>query len=189
STRPELDLVAVENGGAVITSSDQFFGEPRNLLMPYKAKNMGDGWETKRRRGPGHDWVILKLGVPGEIRKIEVNTAHFNGNFPDRASLEASHARPGDADTFLAAPHVWREVLPQTTLQADHLHVFRKLANAGVASHVRFNIYPDGGVSRLRLFGEPAQSPRRAQGLHRFNKLGLARARKALLDCCGSQTW
>ena len=152
-SRGEVDLVAVENGGSVVTSSDQFFGEPRNLLMPYRAKNMGDGWETRRRRGPGHDWVILKLGMPGAIRKITVDTAHFKGNFPDSCSMEACHAAGGAADAFLAAPHVWRELLPQTKLSANHRHVFSKLNDVGPATHVRFNIYPDGGVSRLRLFG------------------------------------
>jgi allantoicase len=185
----EVDLVAVENGGSVVSSSDQFFGEPRHLLMPYKAKNMGDGWETKRRRGPGHDWVILKLGVPGIIRKIEVNTAHFKGNFPDSCSLEACHASAVNSDVFLAAPHAWREMLPQTKLKADHVHSFGKLNNVGQVTHARFNIYPDGGVSRLRLFGRSVGANDRAGGLRRFNRLARAQAREALLDCCGSPMW
>jgi allantoicase len=188
-SRGEIDLVAVENGGRVLTSSDQFFGEPRNLLMPYHAKNMGDGWETRRRRGPGHDWVILELGVPGAIRKVIVDTAHFKGNFPDSCSLEASHASAGAADTFLAAPHVWRELLPQTKLAANHRHVFSKLNDVGPATHVRFNIYPDGGVSRLRLLGRVVRSENQAKGLLRLNQLSQAQARKTLLDCCGSQAW
>jgi allantoicase len=188
-SRGEIDLVAVENGGSVVTSSDHFFGEPRNLLMPYRAKNMGDGWETKRRRGPGHDWAILKLGVPGAIRKIIVDTAHFKGNFPDSCSLETCHAAVGAADAFLAAPHVWRELLPQAKLSADHRHVFRKLNDVGLATHVRFNIYPDGGVSRLRLLGGAARGGDHAKGVQHFNRLSPAQARKALLDCCGSRKW
>jgi allantoicase len=89
----EINLVAVENGGSVLVSSDQFYGAPRNLLMPDRAKNMGDGWETKRRRGPGHDWVILKLGVPGTIHRVEVDTAHFKGNYPDSCALRRSPGR------------------------------------------------------------------------------------------------
>jgi len=188
-SRGEIDLVAVENGGSVVTLSDQFFGAPRNLLMPYRAENMGDGWETRRRRGPGHDWVILKLGVPGAIRQIEVDTAHFKGNFPDSCSLEACHAAGSAADTFLAAPHVWRELLPQAKLKANHRHVFRKLKDVGPATHVRFNIYPDGGVSRLRVFGRAVRVHDHARALERFNRLSQAQARKALLDCCGSQEW
>src|SRR5262249_18999385 len=91
--RREIDLVAVENGGSAIALSDQHYGAPRNLLMPYRAKNMGDGWETKRRRGPGHDWVVLKLGVPGVLHRVVVDTAHFKGNFPDSCSLEAACAK------------------------------------------------------------------------------------------------
>jgi allantoicase len=189
----EIDLVAVENGGSVVGSSDQFFGEPRNLLMPYKAANMGDGWETKRRRGPGHDWVILKLGVPGVMRTIEVDTAHFKGNYPDSCSLEACHAALSAPDAFLAAPHSWRELLPQTKLRADHLHTFSKLKDVGPATHVRFNIFPDGGVSRLRLFGCPVRSKGLAidhsKALARFNRLSQTQARQALLDCCGCARW
>ena len=188
-SRGEIDLVAVENGGIVITSSDQFFGEPRNLLMAYVAKNMGDGWETRRRRGPGHDWVILKLGVPGTIDKIVVDTAHFKGNFPDSCSLEACHAAASSADAFLAAPHVWRELLPQTKLRANYRHVFSKLAKTGPATHVRFNIYPDGGVSRLRLLGRAVRSANHMKGVQHFNRLSPSQARKALADCCGSQKW
>jgi allantoicase len=187
--RGEIDLVAVQNGGIVLTSSDQFFGEPRNLLMPYKAKNMGDGWETKRRRGPGHDWVILKLGLPGEIHKIEVNTSHFKGNYPDSCSLEVCHTASAQLAAFLAAPHVWREVLPQTKLKANHCHVFSKLNDVGAATHARFNIYPDGGVSRLRLIGRVARDKQPLQGLQRLNRLSKTAARKAFQDCCGSRVW
>ena len=91
SKRSETDLAAVEAGGSVLASSDQFYSEPLNLLMPGRGKDMSDGWETRRRRGPGHDWVILKLGMPGTIRRIEVDTAHFKGNFPESCSLEASY--------------------------------------------------------------------------------------------------
>jgi allantoicase len=190
SSRSELDLVAVENGGSVVTSSDEFYGAPRNLLMPYHAKNMGDGWETKRRRGPGHDWVILKLGVPGTIRRVEVDTAHFKGNYPDRCSLEACHAVTSSEENFVAAPHVWREILSETKLKANARHVFNKLNDVGVATHVRFNIYPDGGVSRLRLFGRAASpADNRFHGADRFNRVPPSQARKMLLDCCGSQQW
>src|SRR3981081_127080 len=83
-----VDLAAVENGGVPLACSDMFFSSMNNLIMPGRAENMGDGWETKRRRGPGHDWIILKLGLPGSIRKIEVDTNHFKGNYPDTCSIE-----------------------------------------------------------------------------------------------------
>jgi allantoicase len=105
---------------------------------------MSDGWETKRRRGPGHDWVIIKLARRGQIRRVEVDTAHFKGNFPESCSLEACHD--------LSAP--WSTVLPRTKLQAHTRHFFdHELLDTGVASHLRFSIFPDGGVSRLRVYG------------------------------------
>jgi allantoicase len=185
----EIDLVAVENGGSVAASSDQFFGAPRNLLMPGRAKNMGDGWETKRRRGPGHDWVALKLGVPGIIRRIEVDTMHFKGNFPESCSMEACYAPGAASEAFLAAPHAWKELLPKTKLKANHRHVLKNLRDIGVASHVRFHIYPDGGVSRLRIFGRAESAKNRVEGIERFNRLSQEQARRALLDCCGARGW
>ena len=188
-SRPEIDLVAVENGGAVLASSDQFYGQPRNLLMPGRAKNMGDAWETKRRRGPGFDWVILKLGVPGVIRRIEVDTAHFKGNFPESCSLEAVSANGAKHESFAAAPHAWKEILPRTTLKANHRHLLKVDGKAGPASHVRFNIYPDGGISRLRIYGRPQRVKPRVSALERFNHLSSSEARKALLACCGARKW
>ncbi len=185
----EIDLAAVENGGSVAASSDQFFGAPRNLLMPGRAKNMGDGWETRRRRGPGHDWVALKLGVPGVIQRIEVDTAHFRGNFPESCSMEACYAPGAASDAFLAAPHAWRELLLRTKLKANHRHVLKNLQDAGVASHVRFHIYPDGGVSRLRIIGHAESAKNRVAGMEQFNRLSREQARKALLDCCGTRRW
>jgi allantoicase len=188
-SRGEIDLAAIENGGGVITSSDEFFGAPRNLLMPGRAKNMGDGWETKRRRGPGHDWVVLKLGVPGVIRQIEVDTAHFKGNFPESCSMEACYAPDAASDTFLAAPQTWKELLPRTKLKANHCHILKNLQDAVTASHVRFHIYPDGGVSRLRLFGRAELTEERVSAIARFNRLSQEPALKALLDCCGAKKW
>lgn len=188
-SRGTIDLAAIENGGSVIASSDQFFGAPRNLLLPGRAKNMGDGWETKRRRGPGHDWVVLKLGVPGVIRRIEVDTAHFKGNFPESCSMEASYAPGAEPDTFLAATQAWKELLPRMKLKANHLHVLKNLQDVGAASHVRFHIYPDGGVSRLRLFGRAELIEERVSAIARFNRLPREQALKTLLDCCGAKKW
>ncbi len=187
--RSETDLAAVENGGRIVASSDQFYSEPLNLLMLGRGKDMSDGWETRRRRGPGHDWVILKLGLPGNIRRIEVDTAHFKGNFPESCSLEASHvAQKENKDASLESAD-WKEVLPRTLLRANRRHSFRKLQEVGAVSHVRFNIYPDGGVSRLRIFGEAVSPEEQLKGLERINQLPANQARKFLLDCCGSITW
>jgi allantoicase len=188
-SRGEIDLVATENGGSLIASSDEFFGAPRNLLMPGRAKNMGDGWETQRRRGPGHDWVVLKLGVPGFIRRIEVDTAHFKGNFPESCSMEVCSAPDAASDTFLAVPHSWIELVPRTKLKADRRHSLNKFQDIAAVTHVRFHIYPDGGVSRLRIFGRAECAEDRVTAIERFNRLSREQARKAFLDCCGARKW
>ena len=116
---------------------------------------MGDGWETKRRRGPGHDWTIIRLGAAGAIRRVEIDTRHFKGNAPGACSLDACAA--DDAAVLnqpAGTPGPWHELLPRTPLQPHARHAFEEeLRAAGAATHVRFNIFPDGGVGRLRLFG------------------------------------
>jgi allantoicase len=151
---PELDLAAIEHGGWVIVSSDMFFGSRNNLIQPGRSLGMHDGWETRRRRGPGHDWCILRLGTRGTVRRVEVDTSHFKGNFPDSCSLEVASAAHDVTDPGALAALDWKEILPRTKLKADSLHVYEKeIADAGDVTHARFHIYPDGGVARLRLFG------------------------------------
>jgi allantoicase len=149
-----IDLAAAENGALVLSCSDMFFGHRHNLIMPGRAANMSDGWETKRRRGPGHDWVIIKLARPGQIHRVEVDTAHFKGNFPESCSLEACNAEGVNSKDLTDLSVPWASVLPRTKLQSHTRHFFdQELLDAGVASHLRFNIFPDGGVSRLRVYG------------------------------------
>ncbi len=152
-----VDLVAVENGGTVLACSDEFFGRPLNLLMPGPGAGMHDGWETRRRRGPGHDWVVIRLGGRGAIERAEVDTRHFKGNYPAACSLEGCDAPPFPAYDAPGDEVEWEDVLPRTELGPDAVHVFeRELSRPGPVTHVRFRIYPDGGVSRLRLWGRPA---------------------------------
>jgi len=149
-----IDLAAVENGGLVLSCSDMFFGHRHNLIMPGRAANMSDGWETKRRRGPGHDWAIIKLGRPGLIHRIEVDTSHFKGNFPESCSLEACNLPGATSEQLTDLSTPWSNVLARTKLQAHTRHYFdQELHNTRAASHLRFNIFPDGGVSRLRVYG------------------------------------
>ena len=153
----DVDLAAVENGGRVISCSDMFFGHRHNLIMPGRAANMSDGWETKRRRGPGHDWVIIKLGAVGQVRRLEVDTAWFKGNFPESCALEATHTTDESAAALSDLSVVWKSILPRTKLQAHTRHFFEnEVLDAGQVSHLRFNIFPDGGVSRLRVYGKLA---------------------------------
>src|SRR6266853_688091 len=152
----EIDLAAVLNGGRVVACSDMFFGSRNNLIMPGSAGSMADGWETKRRRTPGHDWTVIRLGGPGTIRRIEVDTRHFKGNAPAACSLE-TYVLPSAQSAAawdLAPKPEWAELLPRTPLQADHRHAFDVASDAAAAvTHVRLNIFPDGGVSRVRLCG------------------------------------
>jgi allantoicase len=154
-----IDLAAVENGGRAIACSDEHFGSMHNLNVAGRGINMGDGWETARRRGPGNDWVVMSLGHPGTIERVEIDTVHFKGNYPDRASLEAALFE-SDSDATHDSD-AWQELLPASKLEMDKQHFFDvELNDIGPVSHVRLSIYPDGGISRLRLHGriEPGLS-------------------------------
>lgn len=149
-----IDLAAIANGGRSVACSDMFFSSMHNLIMPGRAANMGDGWETKRRRGPGYDWVIVKLGRPGLLHEIEVDTNHFKGNYPDTCTIEGCLAPDTNIDLLTWNSMTWSEVLPRQKLQASHQHLFAaEITGKGPFSHLKLNIFPDGGVSRLRVRG------------------------------------
>ncbi|ATI40808.1 allantoicase [Pacificitalea manganoxidans] len=162
SSDGEIDLVAALNGGRILAFSDAHYGDYMRLLAPGRGINMGDGWETRRRREPGYDWMVLALGARGVIEKALVDTCHFKGNYPDRCSIQVADMRnfgDGLTDALVTDSMFWKTLLPETRLQADHEHLFTELADFGPATHVRFNMFPDGGVSRLRLFGRPVGRP------------------------------
>jgi allantoicase len=150
-----IDLFALKNGGRALAASDEHYGSMHNLNLPSRGLNMGDGWETARRRGPGNDWVIAALGRPGVVERVEVDTAHFKGNYPDRVSVEA--ALFDSHDEAKPDSESWQTLLPESKLAMDQQHYFEtELTELGPVSHVRMSIYPDGGVSRLRIFGRVA---------------------------------
>ena len=155
-----IDLFALEHGGRALRASDEHFGTMHHLNLPGRGINMGDGWETARRRGPGHDWVVLQLGHPGIIEQVEIDTAHFKGNYPDRASLQAALVLENtqDVDRVVRESNRWPLLLPESKLGADAQHAFRNLESRGPVSHLRLSIYPDGGVSRLRVLGKLANT-------------------------------
>jgi allantoicase len=149
---PDLvDLAAVTNGGLALACSDAHFGPMNNLLLPGRAANMGGGWETRRNRGPGHDWILIQLGARGRAQTIEVDTNHFNGNYPDRCSIDVIDA-PEARITELIRGSAWHNVLPETQLTAHTRHFFAPTLQP-TATHLRLNIFPDGGCSRLRVWG------------------------------------
>ena len=156
-SRRAVDLASILNGGLVVDASDMHFGARDNIIMPGRARNMGDGWETRRRRGPGFDWLVVRLGTTGLVTRVEIDTNHYKGNFPESASIEGGVAPGAPADALAQAR--WHEILPRTTLQPNHRHYFSKnLQQRGPVSHVRLNIFPDGGISRLRVYGTVAAS-------------------------------
>jgi allantoicase len=149
-----IDLLAMERGGRGVIANDEHFGRVENLTAPGRGADMGDGWETRRRREPGHDWAILELGTFVRIEEAVVDTAHFKGNYPDRCSIQSTARAHGSPAEIAAQAESWPELLPQVKLSADHVHRFREeLNDVGPVRFVRLNIYPDGGVSRLRLRG------------------------------------
>src|SRR5436305_5476108 len=165
-----VDLAAERLGGSVLTANDEFFAPKENLLKAGEAvwkegvyTDVGkwmDGWETRRRREPGHDWCIVRLGLPGTLRGVIVDTAHFRGNYPESRSLEACAVEGYPTpEELTAAP--WAEVLPRSPLEGNAKNRFSIDKDTGRVTHLRFNIYPDGGVARLRIFGEVAPDWRR----------------------------
>ena len=157
----EIDLAAALNGGRVIAFSDAHYGAYQRMLAPGRGLDMGDGWETRRRREPGHDWIIVALGHRGTIDHAQVDTAHYKGNYPDSFSVQAADLSEfsGDLDKAVVASSMfWDTLIATEKLSADATHDISsdKVAGLGPVTHVRLNIFPDGGISRLRLFGKIA---------------------------------
>jgi allantoicase len=149
-----IDLVGMKNGGRALLSSDEHYGSMHNLNLPDQGTHMGDGWETARRRGPGNDWVVFELGQPGTIERVEIDTAFYKGNYPDRAEIRAAMVTAmNDLDAESAD---WAVLLPECKLQMDTSNEFAdEIQDVGVVSHIRLNSFPDGGVMRLRAIGKP----------------------------------
>ena len=150
----EVDLAGLENGGVAVACSDMYFGDMWNILSPKDGVNMGDGWETRRRRGEGKDWAIVKLGHPGRVDRIIVDTAHFKGNYPAKCAVRGLMA-PGASIDFLTNEELeWNTLLPPTQTHADQKHAFdQEIQDIGDVSHVKLEMYPDGGISRFRVIG------------------------------------
>lgn len=150
-----IDQLALQNGGRVIAYSDAHFGHPRQLILPGRGLNMGDGWETKRRRAPGFDWCILALGQAAHIQQIDIDTAHFKGNYPAQVSIQAIHIGDASDTQLIAQSMFWPFLLPAQQMQMDHLHEYiQPILEHQQISHIRLNMIPDGGISRVRLWGK-----------------------------------
>ncbi len=151
-----VDLSAAENGGFVVLCSDMHYGHRQNMIMPGRSTFMGDGWETKRRRGPGHEWSIVRLAAPGRIDRVEIDTDHYKGNAPGSFSLDGCDTAGATLDAAQVDSRSWTSILARTPLQPHSRHILAAEGPATTAfTHARLNIFPDGGIARLRLFGTP----------------------------------
>lgn len=148
-----FDLAALENGGDVVACSDWFYSSPRNAISPGLSRVMGEGWETRRRREPGNEWLIVRLAGSSVVSLAEIDTSGYLGNPPGAASLLGIDA----SKSPLPEPSAWFPLLPRTALLPDTPHRFRLSASRPV-THVRLDVFPDGGVARLRLHGSLTES-------------------------------
>lgn len=183
-----VDLLALGTGARPLACSDMFFSPMTNLLLPTKSAYMGNGWETRRSRPPGTDWIVLQLGVPGRVESFELDTAHFKGNFPDRARVEGLYWPDAPPQALIGHPD-WRPATAWTKLRADTVHAV-PATDGGPFTHLRLTIVPDGGVARMRAWGRP-EAPDADQDplLRTLRAMDPDALRSALSRCCGAARW
>ncbi len=152
----KINLGSLLEGASVIACNNEHFGKAENILAPGKARNMGDGWETRRRRGKGNDWLILNSIDGKEIDKIEISTHHFKGNFPSHCSLQAAYLSSSKSSKQIVNSSIkWKYLLKNTKLSANKIHVFKNvLMKKEKINYIKINIFPDGGISRFKIFGK-----------------------------------
>lgn len=172
-----IDLASQEYGGAAVASSDDFYNSASLLNRPDTARSMGEGWETRRRRGPGHDYAVFRLAFAGQVRRLVVDTAHFKYN----ASAEVAAYGSSDETTPPPGSTRWQPLLPRTRLQPDTRHVF-PVTYPGEVAHVRIDAFPDGGLSRVRVIGGISPAARSRAGYRWFNSLPQGQAVRCLAD-------
>ena len=150
-----INLTSILNGASIIACNNEHFGKAENILAPGKGKNMGDGWETRRSRGKNFDWLIIKCAAPGKINKIQIDTHHFKGNYPDKCSLQAAYiSKKVSSKSIIGKSTKWKFLLNNVKLYANKKHNFRnKLMKNQKINYIKINIFPDGGISRIRAFG------------------------------------
>jgi len=151
-----LNLTSLLNGATPIVCNNEHFGRAENILAPGIGKNMGDGWETRRSRGKNFDWLIIKCATVGKINKIQIDTHHFKGNYPDKCSLQAAYINSNISNkSIVNSSKKWKLLLNKVKLNAHKKHNFQnKLMKNKKVNYIRINIFPDGGISRIRMFGK-----------------------------------
>lgn len=181
-----LDLAAMINGGRAAACSDAFFSAPSNLLMVGDSRDMGDGWETRRRRDDGHDWAVIELATTGTLGRVELDTTHYKGNYPHRVRIETADAPDTPVDRI--TPEQWVVAVADRPVEPHWRHVF-PIAEQRAASHLRLSIVPDGGVARLRAYGQVTDEGWRRHGVRLLDAMSVRDAEEVLLACCGSTAW
>ena len=151
-----VDLLAQENGGRLLDTSDAFYSTPANLILSNRARIMGEGWENARRRGDGNDWALFRLGARGVPTMVEVDTSYFIGNAPGRVRVSVADETKGSLDDKGS----WRDIVPKTRSLVDTRHRFL-VDERREATHLRLDVYPDGGLARLRCYGELSDEVRK----------------------------
>jgi allantoicase len=166
------DLASRALAGSVVHANDELFAQRENLIKPgpsvfaeddfgHKGK-VYDGWETRRRREPGHDYAVVRLGVPGVVHGVVIDTAWFKGNYPPYASVEATSVEGALSPEELEQA-TWETIVPKAAIKGDSENPF-EVSDGRRWTHVRLSIYPDGGVARFRVHGEPVPDPRFLDG-------------------------
>jgi len=183
----EVDLACLQQGGQALACSDMFFSPMNNLILAKPAEDMGGGWETRRSRPPGDDWIIVKLAATGTVSQVVVDTKHFKGNYPDTVALDGLNW-PNAPLPALVGSSAWTEIVPRFETGPDSPHL-KDVAQPGPWTHVRLRIYPDGGVSRLRVFGVPSDADAADARVQALNRLDDDAFKAALMRCCGSARW
>ncbi len=151
----KINLASLLDGASVIACNNEHFGKAENILAPGKAKNMGDGWETRRRRNKGHDWLILNSIDGRSIDKIEISTHHFKGNFPSYCTLQGAFISKRNSNQIVNSSIKWKYLLKNTKLSPNKTHIFKNsLMKKEKINHIKINIFPDGGISRFKIFGK-----------------------------------
>ena len=152
----KINLASLLYGASVVACNNEHFGKAENILAPGKAKNMGDGWETRRRRNKGFDWLIVNCVDGKEIKNIEISTHHFKGNFPSHCSIQAAHlSQSKNFNQIVKSSSNWKYLLKKSKLFANKTHIFKNIMmKKDKINHIKINIFPDGGISRLRIFGK-----------------------------------
>jgi allantoicase len=154
--KENINVASMKNAARAVYTNNEFFGPLRNILKDEESLNMGDGWETRRRREPGFDWGIIQLAKPAIIDNIMVDTNFFKGNFADSFSICSAYLENTTDNSVITQSMFWEELISKQKLEMHKKHSFDNsfLLHKKPVTHIRVNIFPDGGISRLKLFGK-----------------------------------